>query len=194
MPYKVSKTRSSRINLSEAACHFGISWDTIQNQQKGTHGPALKAQKKKRLLSDDQEQVLCDWVLFSAEIGEAMSKHALHAKAAEMSETLLDKSKKKHKKHLPSEHWVYRFLEQNLKLALKWPTGLDVVCTQNFNPAIVSQHFQVLGDFLDKYGIPLENVYNMDEKGIQLGGGQKSWWHSISICSGPAKLCEDTKC
>ena len=127
-------------------------------------------------------------------IGEAMSKHALHAKAAEMSETLLDKSKKKHKKHLPSEHWVYRFLEQNLKLALKWPTGLDVVCTQNFNPAIVSQHFQVLGDFLDKYGIPLENVYNMDEKGIQLGGGQKSWWHSISICSGPAKLCEDTKC
>ena len=49
-----------------------------------------------------------------------------------------------------------------------------MVCTQNFNPAIVSQHFQVLGDFLDKYGIPLENVYNMDEKGFQLDGGQKS--------------------
>ena len=87
-----------------------------------------------------------------------------------MSETLLDKSKKK---HLPSECWVYRFLEQNPWLALTQPTGLNAVHAWNFNPAIVSQYFQVLGDFLEKYEICLENMYNTDEKGIQLGGGWK---------------------
>ena len=132
MPYKVFK------NLSEAACHFRISQHTIWNWQKETHGPASKAQKKRRLLSDDQEQVLCNWILFSAEIGEAMSKHALQVKAAEMSKTLQDKSKKKHKKHIPSECWVYRFLEQNSWLALKQPTGLNAVHAQNFDPAVVS--------------------------------------------------------
>ena len=123
-------TRSQRQGLQESLWGCMSLWDiqdTIQNWWKGTHGPALKTQKKRGLLSDDQEQVLCDWILFSVEIGEAMSKCALHAKAAEMSETLLDKSKKKHKKHLPSECWVYRFLGQNPWLALKQPTGLNAV-------------------------------------------------------------------
>ena len=31
----------------------------------------------------------------------------------------------------------------------------------------------MLGDFLEKYDVPLENMYNMDEKGIQLSGGRK---------------------
>ena len=102
-----------------------------------------------------------------------MSKRTLRVKAAEMSETLQDKSKKKHKKHIPSEHWVYGFLARNSRLVLKRLTGLDAVCARNFNPAVVSRHFQVLGDFLEKYDVPLENMYNMDEKGIQLGGGRK---------------------
>ena len=87
--------------------------------------------------------MLCDWILYSAEIGEAMSKCALRVKAAEMSETLQDKSKKKHKKHIPSERWVYGFLARNSRLVLKRPTGLDAVRARNFNPAVVSRHFQV---------------------------------------------------
>ena len=43
----------------------------------------------------------------------------------------------------------------------------------NFNAAVVSQHFSLLGNFLNKYDIPPENMYNMGEKGIQLGGGRK---------------------
>jgi hypothetical protein len=41
----------------------------------------------------------------------------------------------------------------------------------NFNPAVVSQHFHLLDNFLKKYDIAPENMYNMDKKGIQLGGG-----------------------
>ena len=160
-------------NLSEAACHFGLSRDTIRNRQKGIHGPASKGQGKNRLLPDAQEQVLCDWIILMAEIGEPLSKQALRAKVAEMSEKLLDKTKRKGKKHLPSKRWVYCFLERNPRLALRRPTGLDAVRARNFNPAIVSQHFCLLGDFLQKYDVPPENMYNMDEKGIQLGGGRK---------------------
>ena len=43
----------------------------------------------------------------------------------------------------------------------------------NFNPNVVGQHFQILGDLLKRFDIPLENMYNMDEKGIQLGGGRR---------------------
>ena len=67
------------MNFSEAADHFGLSWDTIQNWLNGKHGPVSKGQAKKRHLPDDQEEVLCDWILHMAETGKAMSKQALCA-------------------------------------------------------------------------------------------------------------------
>jgi len=56
---------------------------------------------------------------------------------------------------------------------LKRPSGFDPKHAQNFNPTVVGHHFQLLGNFLDIHNIPWENVYNMDEKGIQLGSGRK---------------------
>ena len=51
--------------------------------------------------------------------------------------------------------------------------GLDALHTCCFNPVVVSQHFELLVDLLNKFDIPPENMYNMDEKGIQLGRGRK---------------------
>jgi hypothetical protein len=33
--------------------------------------------------------------------------------------------------------------------------------------------FDILQEVLQKYHIPVENIYNMDEKGVQLGVGQR---------------------
>jgi hypothetical protein len=43
-----------------------------------------------------------------------------------------------------------------------------------FNYTVVKEHFERLDAVFKEHGIPWENVYNMDEKGIQLGGGRKS--------------------
>ncbi|KAF9033590.1 hypothetical protein BJ165DRAFT_1324339, partial [Panaeolus papilionaceus] len=42
-----------------------------------------------------------------------------------------------------------------------------------FNRHTVGKHFDELTAFLKEHDIPWENIYNMDEKGIQLGGGRK---------------------
>ncbi|EGN93341.1 hypothetical protein SERLA73DRAFT_64001, partial [Serpula lacrymans var. lacrymans S7.3] len=46
-----------------------------------------------------------------------------------------------------------------------------------FNRNIVQDFFEKLDKVLKENEIPWENVYNMDEKGIQLGGGRKSNGH-----------------
>ncbi|KAG2073335.1 hypothetical protein BDR04DRAFT_1011127 [Suillus decipiens] len=43
-----------------------------------------------------------------------------------------------------------------------------------FNYTVVKEHFERLDAVLKEHGIPWENMYNMDKKGIQLGGGRKS--------------------
>ena len=91
----------------------------IQYWKDGTHGPASKGQEKSRHLTDEEEVTLCEWILCAVEMGEPMSKQALHAKAAELSKHFLEKNRTQvGKKHLPSNNWVYRFLDWNPQLAL----------------------------------------------------------------------------
>ena len=46
---------------------------------------------------------------------------------------------------------------------------------KNFNEAIVKDYFNNWQEFNDEYGgIPPEHIWNMDEKGIQMGGGWKN--------------------
>ncbi|KAF6763327.1 hypothetical protein DFP72DRAFT_743852, partial [Ephemerocybe angulata] len=42
-----------------------------------------------------------------------------------------------------------------------------------FNKSSVQEHFKILESVLTEMEIPWENVWNMDEKGCQRGGGRK---------------------
>ena len=105
--------------------------------------------------------------------GHPFSREVLRVKVAEISLLLQEKQTHMGEIHLPSPNWIYSFMARNPDLNFKRPTGLDPKRVQNFNPTVIKHHFQLLGDFLAEYDIPWENIYNMDEKGIQLGGGRK---------------------
>jgi hypothetical protein len=51
---------------------------------------------------------------------------------------------------------------------------LDPKHAQAFNKPTVTRHFDLLEAIIKKYDIPTENIYNMDEKGVQRGGGRKA--------------------
>jgi hypothetical protein len=53
-------------------------------------------------------------------------------------------------------------------------SGLDPKCAKAFNCPVVNQYFDELTELVESLGIPIENIYNMDEKGCQRGGGKKS--------------------
>jgi hypothetical protein len=54
------------------------------------------------------------------------------------------------------------------------PSGLDPKHAEAFNKPTAHKHFDLLLEIIHKYEIPIENVYNMDEKGCQRGGGCKN--------------------
>ena len=55
------------------------------------------------------------------------------------------------------------------ELKIKWTSSLQQCRAEGLNPTIIAEYFQLLAEVLDKYKVPAENIYNMDEKGIQLG-------------------------
>ena len=159
--------------ISEAARHFKVPYDTLRRRHLGLAVPLSKAHIKEQLLTVAEEETVCKWIKYMGMTGHPLSKEGLRVKIADISTLLQEKRMRTGNIHLPARNWIYAFLARNPELQLKRPTGLDPKRAQNFNRTVVKRHFQLLGDFLDTHNIPWENVYNMDEKGIQLGGGRK---------------------
>ncbi|EGO20109.1 hypothetical protein SERLADRAFT_373548 [Serpula lacrymans var. lacrymans S7.9] len=75
---------------------------------------------------------------------------------------------------IPGKHWHYRFISRNPSLVLRKPQKLDPKRAKNFNRTVVADYFAQRKQLNDMYGgIPPEHDWNMDEKGIQMGGGRK---------------------
>ena len=75
----------------------------------------------------------------------------------------------------PGRSWVKRFLARHPELKKCRGSGLDPKRAKNFNRTNVEAHFRQLEQLVKGKNIPWSNVYNMDEKGIQLGGGRKGF-------------------
>jgi hypothetical protein len=78
-------------------------------------------------------------------------------------------------KNTVSRTWIQNFRKKHAaEMKTAQGSGLDPKQAQAFNYETVHRHFKLLNKVLKDKDIPWENVYNMDEKGIQLGGGQKN--------------------
>jgi hypothetical protein len=147
--------------VKAAAREFDIPTSTLRRRVKGLTTSRKHAHKKERLLAAGQEDALCEWIAHLAATGHPISKRMIQPKV----EALCGR--------IPSLGWIHRFIKRRPDIHLAKPTGLDPKRAQAFNPTTVKLHFQLLGECIWYNEIPFENIYNMDKKGIQLGGGRK---------------------
>jgi hypothetical protein len=125
------------------------------------------------LLTEEQEDVLVDWVSHHAATGLPLSKRDLCNEAFQISGKPV------------SMKWVEHFEKCHPQLQSMKPSRLDPKRAKNFNKTVISNYFDKLEELHSRYdGIPPEHIWNMDEKGIQLGGGRgqdtKKYYFPIS--------------
>jgi hypothetical protein len=73
----------------------------------------------------------------------------------------------------PGKHWVDRLLARHPELRPSRPSGLDPKRAAHMNKAVIMDYMAKLRDIDEEYdGIPPGHYWNMDEKGVQLGGGR----------------------
>jgi hypothetical protein len=72
--------------------------------------------------------------------------------------------------------WYRKFTERHPELCKRRGVQLDPKRAKNFNPTIINDYFDKLEALHARFpgGIPPEHIWNMDEKGIQMGGGRKN--------------------
>ena len=149
-------------SYSSAAKAFEVNYHTLRNRYLGLTWRPIEAHKVQQLLNNAQEKVLTDWLVYLGHTGHAVSKCTISPKVEMLC------------RRTPSKTWLKGFLKWHPNLVLGRLTGLDPKCAQAFNFPTADHHFKLLKSFIDEHRIPWENIYNMDEKGLQLGGGRKA--------------------
>ena len=67
------------------------------------------------------------------------------------------------------KHWITRFLDRHTHLVSKFSTQVKKQRIISSDPKILKQAFGVLGPLICQFHIKPKNLYNMDEKGLQMG-------------------------
>jgi hypothetical protein len=103
-----------------------------------------------------------DWIDHQATTAKPFDRAGVQTLAFELSGTI------------PGKNWHRRFEQRHLELSSSKPSNLDPKRAQNFNSTNVAGYFDLLKSVYDSFPtLPPEHIWNMDEKGLQLGGGRK---------------------
>lgn len=142
---------------------FQVARQTLQNRFKGQTTSRRKAAEKSQILMPAEEAVLAEWCSLHGSSGKPVSAPALRGYALAISGKM------------PGKNWHRRFIPRNPSLTFAKSSGLDPKRAKNFNKTVVGDYFEKRKALNDRYnGIPPEQDWNMDEKGLQMGGGRKN--------------------
>lgn len=148
------------LSLREAASAFNVGKTKLTARFNGRK-TKIDAHQHEKALTFAQESALVDWVKEMGRRGVPLHLSAVAQHASAISGTMI------------GERWASRFRARHPELKSKWTTGLEKCRAQSLNAAAVSGFYDILEDVITTYNIPVENQYNMDEKGVQLGLGKR---------------------
>ncbi|KAF9441488.1 hypothetical protein P691DRAFT_799479 [Macrolepiota fuliginosa MF-IS2] len=137
--------------LYAPAHDYNIPWSTLTVHLNGIQ-TWKAAHDHECLLSPSQEVVVVvEWV-------KVVGRRGLPVIANMLSDHAQDICGKK-----PRLNWPQKFVERHADLKCQ---------AHSLNPTVVANFFKLLMATILEYNIPCENIYNADEKGVQLGVGQ----------------------
>jgi Tc5 transposase DNA-binding domain len=157
----VNKDGSAKVSYSEAAILYGIMASTLQDHVKGSK-PCKEAHAQQQTLTPAQEDVLVAWAITLSRRGTPLSSATIHIYASKIAGGV----------HI-GQYWVDCFLKRHLQVRKKWTQSLEACRAKQLNPMVVDEYFKELSSIITEFNIHCDNIYNMDEKGVQLGVGKR---------------------
>lgn len=138
-----------------------IEATTLSGCLRGKHQVRAEAYEERRLLNNEQSEVLV----------EQIANEALEARPADRKS--LCQMTFNIKGRIPGKNWDFRWCMAN-GIPQASGSGLDPKRGQNFTPEQVASFNWIMENIDDEFGtIPPEHKWNMDENRCQLGGGRK---------------------
>ena len=159
----LEKQNGGKVNIKEVATRLDIPYTTLRARFLNVHKSRREARAAQQFLSPALELLLVRWIVHLGSTGHPLCKRTVRIRAQH-----LHPDNKK-----PSRNWIYLFLKRHPDIILSAASGLDPKRAKAFNRPVVNRYFDQLTHLVESFDIPIGNIYNMDEKGCQRGGGKR---------------------
>ncbi|CAK5281220.1 unnamed protein product [Mycena citricolor] len=141
----------------QAAAQYAVVRTTLQRRLLGI-GNYRAGHATQQALSPAQEKILVEWIKIKGKQGVPMSLPTVANAGSVIIDRPLGKT------------WAQRFKARHSdQLKVVWTQKLESCRARQLNPNTVNPYFDMLEETIHTYSIKCSNIYNMDEKGIQLG-------------------------
>lgn len=143
-----------------AARDFTVSYTTLQGRWKGrkTHSEAAEDQM---ILTPSEEVILVRWIKEMARRGMGWSPEIIRDAASRISGKLV------------GIKWIILFRKRHPDIKFLRSRGLESCRARALNRTQVSKFYDILEEVYGEHSITPDRIYNMDEKGVQLGVGAR---------------------
>ncbi|KAF5378694.1 hypothetical protein D9757_010747 [Collybiopsis confluens] len=148
-------------SIRKAAKAFGVPCSTLQDRYNGKATRA-EAHAHQQNLVPSQEDILVQWIKAQAQRGIPLSHQVVIDHASEIAGKPM------------GSKWIQQFLHWHPDLKIGWSSSLEECRARALNPKAVDIFFNLLEEIVHEKDIPPKNIYNADEKGIQLGVGEQT--------------------
>jgi len=139
------------LSIQKTAIDYEVPCSTLNDQWNGT--PTHKeGHTHELLLTAAQEEVLVNWI-------KVMGCHGIPMTMTMVTDHVADIVDRN-----VGESWVKHFKACHPELKVKWLSTLEKCHAASLNPMLLNEFYDLLEEVIK--GIPAENIYNMDEKGI----------------------------
>lgn len=150
----------TNISLNRVSRKFSVSYATLRRRWLG--GKSRKdAHIAQLLLTPTQEDTLVQWIVDMGRRGVPLAYRGIREKASYISGQPVGKT------------WVYRFAKRHPEITQRWTKSMESSRAQALNKVTVTGFYDILDDVQTMHDIPPKNIWNADEKGIQLGVGER---------------------
>ena len=154
----VQKGQSQRA----AAAKWGISASQVSRRLRYTTTRRAGQQLRQRL-SQTQEESLRDWILAEERAGRALTRQLV----LDFAHELLQAATPDTLEPPLNRKWLDRFLSRHRDLRLKTGRVVDSERVSANESEVLQDYFNRLGELINRYKFTAQNIYNMDETGVQ---------------------------
>ena len=158
-----------RLGVREAAKHYGVPKSTLSRRISKCVESPLPASRPPVFTMDEENQLVRHIKDLESQ-GFGIGVKAVCRLAFEMAEHAGKKHRFNHVNQSAGYDWYQGFMRRHPDLSLRKPEALSAARASMLNPTTISDHFQKLGDVLDKADLKSRpaQIYNLDETGLSL--------------------------
>lgn len=153
-------------SIRSCARHFGVPYTTLQNRIKAKVKSLPKRRSRHAKLTDAQDEVLLRYIRRLVSWSHSPRLETIR----NFANTLLAQGLRDGATApLVGNHWPARWLERHPEFSIALSKPMESVRLVRYSRCELERFYNNFEALVRDYGIPSEDMYNMDETGVRMG-------------------------